>query len=317
VSTTGWGWIHLTEAIERKAIVVSHEWKIVARARDRLGESPMWHPRERAIYWMDWYGTIHRLRLDGGKLDSWAIPGATSLGSLVFATRGRLMLALDSGLTLFDPATGTVEFFADPNENRSGVSYNDGKVDRVGRLWVGTFDLSEAEPRGILYCIDRSGRVTIADSGFIVCNGPAFSPDGRTLYFSDTAGRRIFAYDMGADTPRLTNRRLFAAMGADEGAPDGLTVDAAGDIWCAHYGVGQITRYAPNGRVKEVYRLPCPNVTSCSLGGEGFSTLYVTSGWSPGVRRAEDEPGQGGTLFSIEVEATGLAEPEFDVRAKA
>lgn len=296
--------------------MTAHEWKVVAQTRDRLGESAMWHPRERVIYWIDWYGPIvHRLRLDGGKLESWTIPGTTILGSMVFVTRGRLMLALDSGLILFDPATGKSESFADPNEGRPGVSYNDSKVDRFGRLWIGTFDIAETEPRGILYCVDGGGRVTVADSGYHVCNGPAFSPDGHTLYFSDWVGRRIIAYDTAADTPRLANRRLFAAMSADEGSPDGLTVDATGDLWCAHYGAGRVTRYAPNGQVKEVYRLPCPTVTSCSFGGDRFSTLYVTTGWSPGVQRPEDEPGQGGALFSIEVEAQGLAEPEFDVTA--
>ncbi|MGH7186472.1 MAG: SMP-30/gluconolactonase/LRE family protein, partial [Pseudomonadota bacterium] len=262
------------------------------------------------------YGTVHRLRLDGGKPESWTIAGATSLGSLVFASRGRLMLALDSGLTLFDPATGRSQPFADPNEGRPGVSYNDSKVDRFGRLWVGTFDVAETEPRGILYCVDRGGRASVADSGFPVCNGPAFSPDGHTLYFSDSGGRRILAYDTTPDTPRLANRRLFAAMSADEGLPDGLTVDAAGDVWCAHYGAGRVTRYAPNGKVKEVYQAPCPTVTSCSFGGDSFATLYVTTGWRPGVQRAEDEPGQGGALFSIEVDAQGLAEPEFDVRTR-
>lgn len=297
--------------------MAAHDWRIVAQTRDRLGESPMWHPRERAIYWIDWYRTVHRFRHDDQTLESWTIAGAASYGSLVFAKNGRLVLALDSGLTLFDPATGKSAFFADPNEGRPGVSYNDGKVDRFGRLWVGTFDVSEAEPRGILYCVDPGGRVTVGDSGFIVCNGPAFSPDGRTLYFSDTVGRRIFAYDMAPDTPQLNNRRLLVAMGNDEGTPDGLTVDAAGDVWCAQYGAGRVTRYTPSGQVKEVYRLPCPAVTSCTFGGDRFSTLYVTTGWSPGIRRPEDEPDQGGALFSIEVEAQGLAEPEFEASARA
>ena len=292
----------------------AEDWTIVAQTRDRLGESAMWHAKERAIYWVDWYGPIvHRLRLDGGKLESWAIAGATILGSLVFVKGGRLMLALDGGLTLFDPATGGRKSFADPNGGRPSVSYNDSKVDRFGRLWVGTFDVPETEPRGILYCVDRTGRVTVADSGFPVCNGPAFSPDGRILYFSDSVGRRILAYDTAPDTPHLTNRRLFAVMGADEGLPDGLTVDAVGDVWCAHYGAGRVTRYAPSGQVKQVHHLPCPAVTSCSLGGDRLSTLYVTTGWSPGVQRAEDEPGPGGALFAMEVDAQGLAEPEFDV----
>jgi sugar lactone lactonase YvrE len=296
----------------------AHLWTVVADTHDRLGESALWHSRERAIYWVDWYRpSLHRLPLDGRDAKSWRIPGSSTIGSFVFATGGRLVLALDGGLTLFDPATGRSAFFADPNGGRAGVSYNDSKVDRFGRLWVGTFDVAERDPRGILYCVDRNGRATIGDSGFLVCNGPAFSPDGRILYFSDTAGRRILAYELSGDPPRLHNRRLFAAMNAEEGFPDGLTVDASGDVWCALYGAGRIARYAPDGRLTEVHRLPSPSVTSCSFGGKGLSTLYVTTGWSPGVRRSEDEPNQGGALFAIEVDAHGLPEPEFDPEAAA
>jgi D-xylonolactonase len=288
------------------------EWKIVAQCRDRLGESAMWRASERAIYWIDWYGpAVHRLKLGETQAESWTIPGASMLGSLVFATGGRLLLALDTGLKLFDPATQAREDFSNPNEGRPEVAYNDSKLDRFGRLWVGTVDLPETEPRGILYCVDAKGGASVGDSGFAVCNGPAFSPDGLTLYFSDSVGRRILSYQMSAQSPRLTNRRVFAAMAEDEGLPDGLTVDASGDVWCAHYGAGRVTRFSPDGYRKSVLHLPCPAVTSCSFGGDDFSTLFVTTGWSPGVQRAEDEPGPGGGLFAAAVDARGLPEPEF------
>lgn len=294
--------------------MAAEKWTIVAETHDRLGESAMWHPREGAIYWVDWYGpTVHRLRLGEGKPRSWKIPDATILGSLAFVKGGRLLLALDTGLKIFDPSSGALEGFADPNEGRPGVAYNDGKLDRFGRYWIGTFDMPETEPRGILYCLDVRGRATIGDSGFPVCNGPAFSPDGGTLYFSDSAGRRILAYDLSADSRHLTNRRVFAAMTQDEGFPDGLTVDAAGDVWCAHYGAGRVTRFGADAKTKAVYRLPCPTVTSCGFGGDDLATLFVTTGWSPGVERAEDEPGPGGALFAIDVDARGLPEPEFAV----
>lgn len=297
-------------------VVIARGWTVAARTHDRLGESALWHARERAIYWADFYGPVlHRLRLGCQAVESWTLHGSSTVGSFAFASDGRLILALDRGLTLFDPITARSALIADPNGGREGVAYNDGKVDRSGRLWIGTFDMAETDPRGILYCLRRDGRVTVADSGFFVCNGPAFSPDGGTLYFSDTVGRRILAYEVTGAPPRLLNRRLFAAVAADEGAPDGLTVDAAGDVWCALYGAGRIARYGAGGALKARYRLPCPAVTSCSFGGERLSTLFVTTGWSPGVQRAEDEPASGGALFAIEVDAQGLPEPEFDPAA--
>jgi sugar lactone lactonase YvrE len=279
-------------------------YAIAAATRDKLGESPVWNAVEQAVYWVDWYGpVIHRLHAPSGRLDHWTVPNTTMIGSIVQAKAGRLLLAIDPGLTYFDPRTGAYEPFCDPNGGREGVSYNDAKVDRFGRCWVGTFDVAEAEPRGILYCVLPDGAWTVADSGFAVCNGPAFSPDGLTLYFSDSVGRRILAYDVMASDCRLRNRRLFAGFGEADGVPDGLTVDARGDIWCAHYGAGRITRFAADGAVKDTLALSCELTTSCCFGGAGLKTLYVTTGVSTA------EPG--GALLALAVDAVGLAELEF------
>lgn len=290
------------------------QWKIIAQTHDRLGESPMWHPGEQAFYWVDWYGpTIHRLKWRQEHIESWTIPGETIIGSFVFAGGGKLLIAVDSGLRLFDPATGISTPFADPNEGRPGVGYNDGKLDRFGRLWVGTFDLPETEARGILYCVEASGDWSVGDSGFAVCNGPAFSPEGRTMYFSDSVGRRVLAYDMSPESRTLVNRRVFAQFSAEDGIPDGLTVDAEGCLWCALYGGGRIVRFAPHGPVMASYDLPCHVVTAPGFGGPDMTTLFVTTGWSPGVQSAADEPGPGGGVFALETGIKGLAEPIFAV----
>ncbi len=289
-------------------------WRIAAATRDRLGESPMWDVAGQALYWIDWYNPIvHRLVPATGKLSHWTVPGATTIGSIVLVSGGRLLLALETGLHIFDPDSGSLAQFADPNAQRQGVGYNDAKIDRAGRCWIGTYDHAEIDPRGILYNLDANGRSAIGDSGFAVCNGPAFSPDGATLYFSDTVGRRILAYDMSPTSPRLTNRRLFAVLDDTEGMPDGLTVDASGDVWCAHYGAGRISRYASDGTRKSLLQLPCPVVTSLCFGGRDLRTLYVTTGWSPGITRGEDETGPGGNLLSIGADTAGLAEPVFQL----
>lgn len=290
---------------------MAHTHTIAAQTRDRLGESPLWHAGEQAIYWTDLYGpTVHRMR-PGGPVESWTVPGTRFIGSFVFATGGQLMLAIDTGLVLFDPASGRFTPFCDPNQAREGVIFNDSKIDRSGRLWVGTLDLAEVEPRGMLYCVDARGQASLGDGGFTVCNGPAFSPKGDVLYFSDSVGRRLLAYDLAPDSPRLTNRRVFATMGPDDGIPDGLTVDAEGGVWCAHYGAGRLTRYAPDGAVLAVVEVPCPVVTSMGFGGPDMTTLYVTTGWSLGIERAEDEQGPGGALLAYDLGIRGLPEPEF------
>lgn len=179
---------------------------------------------------------MHRLKWGEQRIETWHIPGETVLGSLVFASGGRLLLAVDSGLVPFDPATGKMTPFANPDGGREGMVHNDSKLDRFGRLWAGTYELTETEPRGILDCVTADGEWSIGDSGYASCNGPAFSPDRRTMYFNDSVRGRIMAHEVSPESRRLANRRVFAELKEGEGLPDGLTVDAEGGLWCAHYG---------------------------------------------------------------------------------
>lgn len=281
------------------------DWRVVGETRDRLGESPLWHPRELALYWIDFYGPIvHRLDPATGIHRNWTLGAAPSIGSLAFA-EGGLLVALADGIYLFDPADERLSPFADPNAGRPGIGYNDAKVDRDGRYWVGTWDLKESAPRGILYCLDAGGQAAIGDSGFTVCNGPAFSPSGDILYFSDTAGRRLLAYDLDRSTGALSEPRLFAQFGQADGMPDGVCVDSAGDIYCAQYGGGRITRFSPAGVPLEVLPLPVRNVTSCCLGGPALDVLYVTTGEDGGAHPLD------GALFARSVPVPGLPEPLY------
>lgn len=281
--------------------------RIAAASRDRLGESPLWHPLQRMVWWVDFYGpVIHRLDPATGARRDWSIEGTSSIGSLAFLPDGRLLIAIDRGICVFDPQGGDIRPVAHPEEARFGIAYNDAKVDRRGRYWVGSYDVAETEPRGLLYRLGSDGVAEIADSGYLVTNGPAFSPDGAILYFSDTNGGRLFAYDVDVATGHLTGRRLFAAFGPGEGQPDGLAVDSAGHLWCALYRAGRVARFAPDGTPSGSVDLPCPNVTACCLGGEDLRTLYVTTGWTDAEGSGADG---GGSLFTFEVETAGLPEP--------
>ena len=282
------------------------DWKVVGATRDRLGESVLWHPREQALYWVDFYEPgIRRLDPATGDCRQWRLDNATTIGSIAFAAGGRLLAATDRGVHLFNPDGGKIVPFADPNGGRAGIGYNDGKVDRDGRYWIGTYDLAEKSPRGILFRIDANRPVTIGDSGYVVCNGPAFSPDGGTLYFSDTMGRRIVAYDLDRATGRLETPRELVAFDESAGLPDGICVDRAGNLYVAHYGGGRISRVDVSGRKVEIISLPVRNVTSCCFGGPMLDTLYVTTA-EDGGRHPLD-----GALFATNAPVPGLPEPVF------
>ncbi len=280
------------------------EWEVIGATRDRLGESPLWHPREAALYWIDFYGpTIRRHDPASGALREWKLHAGGTLGSLAFCQNGSLLLARDGGVHLFDPDEERLTFWADPNEGRPGIGYNDAKVDRDGRYWVGTYELGEREPRAILYQLRSDGRAIVGDSGVAVCNGPAFSPDGAAMYFSDSVGRRLLVYELDRASGRLSAPRVFARFEAADGLPDGLCVDSSGTIYCAHYGGGCVTRFSPEGELLDLLELPVRNVTSCCLGGAGLDTLYVTTAEDGGAHALD------GALFSRAVAVPGLSEP--------
>lgn len=284
------------------------DWQICAQTHDKLGERILWHPIEAALYWIDFYGPfVHRQKRAKGPVESWKIGAGQAIGSLVFADKG-LLLALDHGLHHFDPGTGATRFFTDPKNGQRDLAYNDGKVDRAGRFWVGTYDVAEMEPSGIFYRVAPDGTASIADRGFVVCNGPAFSPDNRRLYFSDSAGRRILIYDLALDGT-ISGRRTFFSFSPDDGMPDGLAVDSAGNVWCALYGGGKVVRIDAQGALKLSLPLPTAHVTSLCFGGVELKTLYVTTGWSAGTTEATKMEDIGGSVFMRPVDIPGLPEP--------
>jgi sugar lactone lactonase YvrE len=280
------------------------DWQIAATTNDRLGESPLWHPAERRLYWIDFYGpSVRRLDPATQRVETWQIPGAGSIGSLAFAREGKLVLALDHKIVMFDPATSIVAPWTDPKEGRTDLAYNDAKIDRSGRYWVGTFDVSERDPKAAFYRVAADGAYEIADRGFVVTNGPSFSPDGRVLYFSDSMARQMLAYDIEPRSGRLSGKRIFAKV--PEGLTDGMTVDSDGHVWCAVYGAGLLIRFRPDGSRAEALEVPARYVTSCALGGDDLCTLYVTSG----IDAEKGQNDRGGSLLSRHVECPGLPEP--------
>jgi sugar lactone lactonase YvrE len=285
-------------------------WQVIGETRDRLGESALWHPQENALYWIDFYGpTIRRYDPAVGETRHWTLDGFTAIGSLAFTADGRLALALNDGVYLFDTASGHLALFADPNAGRPGLCYNDAKVDRDGRYWVGNYEVTEREPRAIFWRLACDGTPTVGDSGFVVCNGPAFSPAGDLLYFSDSIRRRILVYDVARKSGRLSAPRLFRQLGESEGMPDGLCVDSSGAVYCACYGGSAVIRMSAGGERLEAFALPVRNVTSCCLGGPALDTLYVTTA-EDGGRHPLD-----GALFARRVAVAGLPEPLYTIRA--
>ena len=273
-----------------------------------LGEGASWHAPTRSVWFVDIKDRrIHRCDADGGGRRSWDAPGQP--GFVVPAVDGGMVCALEDGLYRFDPAGGSFSPLLAVERALPGNRFNDGHVDAGGNLWFGSMDDGQAQPTGALYRLGRDGVLTRPDDGYIITNGPAISPDGKTLYHTDTPLRRVYAFDLREDG-RLADRRLFLQL--PEGSrPDGMAVDSAGDVWIALFGGGRIERYTPAGRLAGAVHFPCTNITKLAFGGEDLRTAYVTTAWkglSPAQRLAQ--PLAGG-LFAFRVETPGQPHHAF------
>jgi xylono-1,5-lactonase len=249
----------------------------VVNAANDLGESVFWAPDTQVVYWID--GTvpaIHRFDYARKGHTVHVLALEPPLGMIARTTEpGLIALSYWHGIGILDMADQRLTAIADPERGRSGVVYNDGKIDPHQRLWVGTCDFREIEPRGCLWLLENGRPARLIETGMTVVNGPAFSPDGGILYVSDSAARRIMAYDVVGK--RVSGRRVFAEMTIEEGLPDGITVDAAGYVWCAHWGGGRVTRISPEGKCVQIVEIPAPKVTSVAFGGPELDTLFVTT----------------------------------------
>jgi len=275
------------------------------------GESPLWVPEEKALYWVDCEGgKLFRLDTVSGRHQAFqAELPVTAIGR---RAKGGWITATKKGLAFWDPKSNRFQFIVDPEAGHTDHRCNDAAVDRQGRFWVGTMNQKDLfADTGSLWRLDPDLKLHKMDTGFAVPNGIAISPDDRTLYVTDMFHGRIVAYDFDAGSGAIRRRRDFARVPKEAGVPDGLIADAAGYVWSAHWGGWRVTRYAPDGTVDREVRLPVANVTCMAFGGEDLSKLYLTTAWF--FLSEEDRRKQplAGDLFRLKTQTQGLLEPLF------
>lgn len=272
-------------------------WEIQAT----LGEGVLWDARGPWVWFVDIKGRrIARCAPDGGDRRTWPAPGQPSF---IVPADGGMVCSLEDGLYRFLPDSGEFVALAKVEADIEGNRFNDGHVDAAGALWFGSMDDAEEQPSGALYRFDGAA-VRTMDDGYVITNGPALAPDGRTLYHTDTLDKRVYAFDVAADGS-LANKRTFVEI-ADGGYPDGMAVDVDGHLWVATFGGWRIDRFDADGRKVGEVRFPCANVTKLAFGGPDLRTVYATTarkGLSPDEQAAQ--PLAGG-LFTFRADVPGL-----------
>jgi sugar lactone lactonase YvrE len=281
--------------------------------RSLLGESPLWHPQEGVLYWIDIPGRrLHRYHPGRVDHEHWALD--TEPGSIAPLLGGGLLLAMRDGLWRFDPASGAHSLLVKAPYDGAQQRFNDGKADMHGRFWVGTIYEPREPALGALYRY-ANGRLDRMFGDATVSNGLAWSPDGGTMYWSDTKLHQVFAFDFDAAEGSLSHRRVFASfppktpdqdLATYGGRPDGAAVDAEGCYWVAMFEGQRLLRLSPAGELLREVELPVRCPTMPCFGDADLKTLFVTTACD---KRPSDELARqplAGCVLRMRVEVPGL-----------
>lgn len=298
---------------------MSETIEIIAEDKNRTGEGPIWDAAKGRLLWTDIEGgLIYQFVPATG--EKTLLSHGLNVAGIALNRTGELVCTTGEGLVLWRGQDDT-RVLASEYEGEA-LAFNDLIADARGRVYAGTYYWNaenEMEKPGKLYLFATDGSVRVVGEGIELANGLGFSPDGRTLYFSDSSARRIYAYEVQPETGALSNRRVFVQVPRNEGIPDGMTVDAEGFVWSAQWYGSQVVRYDPDGKVERRIAMPAQQVSSVAFGGPDLTDLYITTAgdsWvsdfaPPGYDFAA--PNIGGALYRIRIGIKGRLEPYADL----
>ena len=298
---------------------MSTPWQIVADIGCEVGESPFWHPQEQMLYWVDIPAKkIHRSNVFMGTVESWLLaePHALEPGCIAPATSGGLVLGLRDGVYRAKVWGGPLEQLAAATHDPATTRFNDGKCDTEGRFWASTIYEPRDQRLAELFCLQgnelqrKAGDATVG-------NGLAWSPDGGTLYWSDTTAHVIRAWDRDAASCVLSAPRIFhqfplkpagwqPGMTGYGGRPDGASVDSQGNYWVAMFEGGRVLKLSRDGTVLADIPTPVRCPTMVCFGGDDLQTLYLTSARHGRPAQELAELPLSGAVLAMRVDVPGL-----------
>lgn len=291
----------------------------LADCRDKLGEGCFWDAEAQVLWWLDAIvpSSIHRLHVATGAYRRWQF--SEMVTAMARRRDGTLIVGSARGINFFNPETGALTPVTRLESDKPLNRGNDGACDARGRFWFGTMmnnvgaygaDLPITASSGTLFRVDADGTATAMAEGIGVSNGPCWSPDNRTFYFTDSMAQVIWAYDFDLDDGTISNRRILNDT-KDHGYPDGANVDSEGFIWSARWEGGCVLRIDPKGRIDRIVPMPARRVTKVCFGGRNLDTMYVTtSRLHVGEAHLRRHPLQGG-LFCFDPGVKGIENHSF------
>ncbi|CAN7737198.1 SMP-30/gluconolactonase/LRE family protein [Mesorhizobium amorphae] len=272
-----------------------------------LGECPLWDHRRNRLYWVDIIRcTLFELDWLSRAMRTWPLPALG--GGLALLGADEILVAAQTGLFRFSPATGQYQYLLHPEVGMPTNRLNEAKADPAGNFWIGSMSTLGRRPEGSLYRVSPGGQISRMLSGIHVPNALVFLP-GEEAIFTDSHMKVIWRYHLDPHSGELGGRRVFADDTALASIPDGAVADREANIWNAKFGGGRIAVYRGQGRLADELLLPATQVTSCAFCGPDLDYLAVTTAkrlLDDEQRRAQTEAGN---LFIFRPGATGLREP--------
>ena len=281
-------------------------------AQALLGEGTLWSVNKQQLYWVDILGhAMHAYDPLQRQKTTWQLSQEITAVAECSHT-DQLLVTLKHAFAYFDLTTQALTVLHQPENEIATNRFNDGKCDVHGKFWAGTMDAQGLQPTGHFYRFHANGSCTHVPCGFQVTNGPAFTPDGQSMYLNDTVGGRVLRCQLNRHGDVVGAPEHWLRFDTSDGFPDGMTVDKDGRVWIAHWGGGCVTCHDPH-TTHELARitLPCSQVTNCCFGGAQLQTLFITTasvGLSPS--QIQEQP-LAGAVFSVETTCQGLPSPLF------
>lgn len=271
--------------------------------RSQWGEGPIWW--KGALFYVDIENHLV-IRYDprSGEERSWKV--GERVGTVVPREAGGLVIAGDHGFHFLDEETGELTTIGDPEPDKPDNRFNDGKCSPDGRFFAGTISLVKKTGDARLYRLDPDGSIQEAFGPVTNSNGIVWSADGRTVYYIDTPRKEVLAFDY--DDGHLRNLRSVIDTSEREASPDGMTIDAEGNLWVAFCHGACVVCFSPeSGKELRCIDLPCLETTACAFGGPELSDLYVTTG----IHKTEVEEHAGRLLVVKGLGAKGVPAQAF------
>ncbi len=280
--------------------------ELVLDTQSALGEGAIWNYKTGELIWVnisDQILNVYNPFLDFNK----EMLTGQMIGTVVPAESGKLIVALENGFYQLDPATGSKLFIANPEEDKPGNRFNDGKCDPAGRLWAGTMHMEGKPDSGALYRLDPDTTVRKMIGDVSISNGIVWSLDQRKMYYIDTPTQKVTAWDYENETGEINNPQIVVEVPREMGSPDGMTIDADGNLWIALWSGAAVGCWNPEtGELLRTISVPAKNVTSCAFGDNDLGTLYITTARQGTSDEELDEFPHAGGLFKVRPGVKGV-----------